>query len=228
MTRSASFRTAGVSSLSRARANSASASRFSASVKAWSLAVISSSTRRLFSPPAPAAAAEPGHSGSRVVFGPLPEAAPPRMAPLPSWPLRFGAALGLCLGALWIAVRELTGSGFATVFEARRRIDVPIVAAIPRFDPVSLAAVAKDSRGRIEIRDGRKAYIPAPVEIMEPPPLGRRRALTPARRRRKSLAWIMGALLLASAAGVRQFAVGDLWPPVSRPGRTSGAAEEPP
>lgn len=169
-------------------------------------------------PPPTMESSAPGSEMTRakVFFMSLPETIPVDATPLSPAPLYIGVAAGLLAALLWMLARELAGTRFAGVLEAKRRVDVPIIAAIPAFDGKSLDQAAKIDGGKLEVRDRRKVFIPAPVEISEPPPLERRRGVLPLRRRKKMMAWILGVLVLGLAAGLRQYTIGDLWRPGTR------------
>ncbi len=153
-------------------------------------------------PAEPAPQPQPARQvGSAVQFSAVPETIPLVKTP-PDWEAPFlGALLGLCLGLIWIILREVAARRFANAAEARRMVNLPLLAALPAYDAQSFRAAAKTMKGELfGNQPGSLVLIPASVETSEPKPVGRRGKIKPARPRRRWFGWVAGLVVIALAA----------------------------
>ena len=119
----------------------------------------------------------------------------------PSWLAAFwGLLAGLILGTVWVLLREATASRFADAYEARRLVKLPVLVSLPAYDSRSHREAARTLKGNLtRSRLGRLQFLPAPIELAEPPPVARRGSILPARKRPHFLSWIFAlAFLLLS------------------------------
>ncbi|MCD8138596.1 MAG: hypothetical protein LUE17_02250 [Planctomycetaceae bacterium] len=150
--------------------------------------------------PEPEPEPEPARPAARLVFSAMPVHIPlERIAP--SWlPVLAGLLGGFCLGLVWLALREIFGRRFRSVGEAHRLIKMPVLASLPAYDPKSLRAAAATMKGELlRTRAGKMQFMPAPVEMSEPPPLAKRGKVRPARKRLQWGRWLAGLVCLILA-----------------------------
>ncbi len=117
----------------------------------------------------------------------------------PSWetPAK-GLILGLILGLIWTLARGLLTFKFANTREAVRLLAYPRLATLPAYDAKSLRSAAKGAKGEVMGNPADGLYfVPTPVELSEPQPVGRRGKILPAKRRPRLLVWVLGFLILA-------------------------------
>lgn len=135
----------------------------------------------------------------------------------PSWKaLPVGGLVGLILAFAWMLARELFASRFATASEARRLVDLPLLAALPAYDGNSFLAAAKTMRGDVVARrGGERVFVPSQIDVEPPPPVGRRGKLTPRRTASGQLGVCLGLGLgaLTLAAAVHFLALRGIAPP---------------
>ncbi|MCD8350133.1 MAG: hypothetical protein LUC93_05920 [Planctomycetaceae bacterium] len=150
--------------------------------------------------PEPAPEPEPARPAARLAFSAIPTHIPLERT-APSWlPILCGLLGGFCLGLVWLVLREIFGRRFRSVGEAHRLIKMPVLAALPAYDPKSLRAAAATMKGElIRTRAGKMQFMPAPVELSEPPPLAKRGKVQPARKRLQWGRWLAGLVCLILA-----------------------------
>ncbi len=143
----------------------------------------------------------------KVSFSSLPDTLPlVRIAPS-NLPAIIGASLGLCLGALLTMLREILTFKIGNAYIAQRLVDLPLLAVLPAYDAKSLQAAAKTEDGKLTAHYGRRAFIPAKLDLRDPPPLGKRKAIRKRRQPRRLGAWIAGAVILAIALAAHQVVI---------------------
>lgn len=149
-------------------------------------------------PPAPLP--QPSALQARLAFAPVPARIPLGKFP-PGWyPIVLGLLGGLCLGLLCALAKELLATRFKNAFEARRMVGLPVLAALPAYDPRSFRAAAATMKGElIRAGAGRFRFVPTLVEFSEPPTEARRGKIQPAIRRPRFLVWVFGLLFLLLA-----------------------------
>ncbi len=150
--------------------------------------------------PEPTPEPEPARTPARLAFSAIPTHIPV-VRTAPSWlPALYGLFAGCCFGLVWLALRELFGRKFRSVGEAHRLIKMPVLASLPAYDPKSLRAAAATMKGELlRTRAGKMQFMPAPVEMAEPPPLAKRGKVRPARKRLRWGRWLAGLVCLILA-----------------------------
>lgn len=118
---------------------------------------------------------------------------------LPDWnALLWGVLGGLLTAFVWMLLREIFADRFRNVGEAHRLTGLPVLASLPAYDQVSVQNAADTMKGDIlRTRPGRHQFMPLLVEASEPAPEGRRGKISPARKKSRWGAWVLGLVLLA-------------------------------
>ena len=125
-----------------------------------------------------------------------------------------GLFCGLMAGALWIVLRELLSRTFSNPAEARRMVQLPVLASLPAYDAKSLKLAAATMKGELMASSARAMqFVPSPVELFEPAAEARRGKIVPAKRRPRFVGWALGLGLLLLACMVYYRSLGGFAPP---------------
>lgn len=133
----------------------------------------------------------------------------------PGWgAVWWGICGGLALSALGILLRELFSRYIFSAAEARRMVQLPVLASLPAYDPKSLKVAAGTMKGELAATGRRSVqFVPSPVELYEPAAEARRGKIAPVKKFPRLVGWAMGLALLALAGMVYYSSLTGIAPP---------------